>query len=415
MNDKDIIIVNDGQEVRNSFVTDWKLESYCNTFNGIKKIGFVGVILKKNRTLVSFPKHYELSSDRDSLVVEINKLINIIALNRISQGSFDFDDGNKDEFPIKAYLYVLDYYKKYGLYIAAEKYEEFGYEGNIDWNRTINKSNKIMQKKGIVFFPFVLRKVKDINMLISECMNYVLEDATLYRKHLQFIFPYKAVNLGDLNSKFSNVEYILKELYKVQNNYFKDSEKKLIKGLIEYFRWKSNHNEFVPLITFKFENYWESMINNYLRANFAGIKNDEILWSENTGLRFEKGRKEYVESFHVLENKKQNLEKYNSFQIEFDHLYVDDQISTIYLFDSKYFNSEMSGLNYKQAFYHYYLKEKYPEMKIINGLLIPTTKDYYIKNHIDRSDLDGVKITEHYINLKLVLDFTLEKMGRLDV
>lgn len=54
-------------------------------------------------------------------------------------------------------------------------------------------------------------------------------------------------------------------------------------------------------------------------------------------------------------------------------------------------------------------------MKIINGLLLPTSGDYYIKNHIDRSDLDGVKVTEHYINLTTVLDFILENNARLNI
>lgn len=87
----------------------------------------------------------------------------------------------------------------------------------------------------------------------------------------------------------------------------------------------------------------------------------------------------------------------------------------IYLFDSKYYNDELSNLNYKQVFYHYYLKQRHPNMKIINGLLLPTSGDYYIKNHIDRSDLDGVKVTEHYINLTTVLDFTLENNARLNI
>lgn len=34
-----------------------------------------------------------------------------------------------------------------------------------------------------------------------------------------------------------------------------------------------------------------------------------------------------------------------------------------------------------------------------------TEKNYYTKIHVDRTDLDGVKIVEHYINLNLVLDY----------
>ncbi|EGQ3996202.1 LlaJI family restriction endonuclease, partial [Staphylococcus pseudintermedius] len=404
MNGVDNIIINDGQEVSDNFIEEWDLEKYCKNYNGIKRIGFVGIILKRGKTLISFPKHYKLKSKREQLLNEINKLIYIISLNRISHGSFGFEDNNRDEFPIKAYFYVLDYFKKYGLYITSNKYEEYGYEGNIDWNRTINKSNKVIQKEGMIFLPFVIRKVEDVTVFISECMNYVLSDATSFSEFLRFICPYKSLDSVGFNPNFNNYDYVVKELYKIKNKFFKDSEKRLIRGLIEYFQWKSSHSEYVRLVTFKFENYWESMINNYLCSNFQGIKNDKIIWCENTGLNFEKGKKEYAESNFILEKKKKSQEAYNSFRLEFDHLYIDDQIDMIYLFDSKYYNDELSNLNYKQVFYHYYLKQRHPNMKIINGLLLPTSGDYYIKNHIDRSDLDGVKVTEHYINLTTVLD-----------
>ena len=32
-------------------------------------------------------------------------------------------------------------------------------------------------------------------------------------------------------------------------------------------------------------------------------------------------------------------------------------------------------------------------------------KNYYTKIHVDRTDLDGVKIIEHYINLNSVLEY----------
>ena len=70
----------------------------------------------------------------------------------------------------------------------------------------------------------------------------------------------------------------------------------------------------------------------------------------------------------------------------------------------------MEQLNYKQLFYQYNLKQKYPEFCIYNGLLLPTEKTYYTKIHVDRTDLDGVKIVEHYINLNSVLDHYSRKI-----
>ena len=70
----------------------------------------------------------------------------------------------------------------------------------------------------------------------------------------------------------------------------------------------------------------------------------------------------------------------------------------------------MEQLNYKQLFYHYNLKQKYPKYIIYNGLLLPTEKNYYKNIHVDRTDLDEVKIVEHYINLNSVLDYYSRKI-----
>ena len=55
----------------------------------------------------------------------------------------------------------------------------------------------------------------------------------------------------------------------------------------------------------------------------------------------------------------------------------------------------------------YQLKQKYKKednrIEIINGLLLPTERKYHINVHIDRTDLDDVKIIEHFINLKEVI------------
>ena len=45
-----------------------------------------------------------------------------------------------------------------------------------------------------------------------------------------------------------------------------------------------------------------------------------------------------------------------------------------------------------------------PVEKIVNGLILPTEGPYLSKTHIDRSDIDGVYIQEHYLNLREVME-----------
>ena len=148
------------------------------------------------------------------------------------------------------------------------------------------------------------------------------------------------------------------------------------------------------------------MINEYLNDSFCGIEEDQIIWGENKQNKFCKPEMEYVESAE----KRLQYKSRSPYKIQYDHIFIDDDNHKIVLFDSKYFNAEVEQLNYKQLFYQYNLKQKYPEFCIYNGLLLPTEKTYYTKIHVDRTDLDGVKIVEHYINLNSVLDHYSRKI-----
>ena len=168
------------------------------------------------------------------------------------------------------------------------------------------------------------------------------------------------------------------------------------------------------MLTTNFETYWEKLVENYLNKNFVSLDENENLIIESNkkdnNIKFKK-IKEYVEL--------DITQKYtNKYSIEFDHLYINNEIQVIYLFDSKYYSNEVGGLNYKQAFYYYYLYNLYPNYKIYNGLILPTEKEYYNKVHVDRSKQeniehnkkqDGLKIIEHYININQILDCYLNK------
>lgn len=298
MNQLEFEIVNDGQAVDKDFVNSWDILDYCLQYNGSLTISFVGAVIKNNKTLFSFPKHYQVDKMTDDQVSCMKQILYVLAKSKASNGSFD--KGVKGEFPIKAYLGILMHYKKYGLYLADERYLEKGYAGNVDWDRTVNLSNKIIQKKGVIFFPFVIKKNRDKSVFISECMNYVLSDASKYRSLISTIMPYESVNKDSI---FRNLKYVINELKKIRNMYFKDIEKRLINNLIEYMEWKSKAKNNVRLLTLKFENYWELMITKYLNDKFSGIikdnsleDNDKIIWSDNKKYRFEKPKMEYIET-----------------------------------------------------------------------------------------------------------------------
>ena len=401
MDQQKIKIVNDGQTVDEEFVNSWEILDYCDQYNGKLTISFVGVIIKNKHILFSFPKHYKVTEIKENQSVCMKQILYILSKSKVAYGSFD--KGLNGEFPVKSYHGILSHYKKYGLYLSSESYFENGYEGNVDWSRTINKSNKVVQRNGVLFFPFIVKKTRDKRVFISECMNYVLSDASKYRDFLTTIIPYEYKNRNPL---FKNLTHVINELKKIRNLYFKDIEKKLISNLINYIEWKSRSKDNVRLLTLKFENYWETMINEYLNDKFVEIQDDDIIWGTSKGTIFYKPDMEYIESDETIKREKDR----NIYKIQYDHISIDNENKKVIIFDSKYFNNEVNELNYKQLFYHYNLLCKYKGYTINNGLLIPTEKEYYTKVHVDRTDLDGVKIIEHYINLNDVLDYYSKKI-----
>lgn len=398
LKDLEICKINDGQEVNREFTKDWDIIDHCGQYNGKTTISFVGFILYRGKILFSFPKHYTFSSNAEENKNDMKKIIQILALTKATSGSFD--KGEKDEFPLRAYMDVAMYYKQYGLYTVDRRYVDRGYNGNINWKKTMKESDKIITTNGIVFNPFVLNKKKNTNVFLSECMDFVLSDASQnYKECMDFIVQYKT---KIKHKKKLDFHYACRKLYKIKNDYFKDTEKRLINGLIQYFSWKSKSNENIRMLTNTFENYWEYMIEIYLNHNFLGYENDKIIWRKNCNSKvFYKPNMEYVEDPTVVK------EPGAHYKTQYDH-YVAPNDNEIYIFDSKYFNREVEELNYKQMVYHYILKQKYPDAQIVNGLILPTEKKYYTRKHVDRENLDGVKIIEHYVNFSDVLNFVLK-------
>lgn len=394
-------VVKDGDPISKEIVSKWNIEKNCIVANGQYRVNFVGFILKKNAIFLSFPKHYNHGGMSDNeLLVIMKKIVEVIFRNRSSVGSSDI--GDKDEFPVLAYKNILNYYKKYGIYHSYRKFTKTGYQGKINWKKTIANSNKVIQENGIIFFPFINNIKKREHVFLSECMKFVFAEVfNEYREILNNLLPFKYDNIS---YNFANYQKTYIELNIIKNRYFKDTEKALINSLIMYFHWKSSNKNNFKMITSKFDIYWEQMINRYLNGKFSGYANNKIIWGDNSNKFVFESKHENLET-----NNTKNSPGYNgrSFSITLDHYCMDKDNKVIYVFDSKYY-TDITSLNYKQLVYHYHMKENYKDYEVINGLFIPSAQIYTTRMHLDRRDIDNILIMEHYVNLEEVLKYSLE-------
>ncbi|MBU5470561.1 hypothetical protein KQI85_09255 [Falcatimonas sp. MSJ-15] len=385
-----IINIMDGEIADSQLVREFEISELCRD----GRYAFVGFINKKNRMLISVPKHFNYTDDSD-----IKLIIRCIlkSFRDTDKGSTQMIDCN---IPYRAYTLICDYYNRYGLFKNNVRVSKSGYSGNIDWNRTVRKSQKIISGKNLIFLPFEIRKNEQYNTFLGECMKYTINDG--YEQFGRYAGIGEKIDSDGYHFNFKNTQAVIKKLKEEEEKYFKDSEIQLIRAMISYFRWQGSITESSYFLTQAFALSWEAMVQNYLNNNLLRYDN----YSKN--MIFERGCKKF--NFHKRRDSTEsviNQKKNHDFTVEYDHFFEQQEEGKVWIFDSKYYQ-RMSELNYKQVAYSYFLmndiygKRVLPE-KIINGLVMPYEGEYYSRVHIDRRDIDGIYIQEHYLNIRDVM------------
>ena len=364
----------------------------------ILKSNFVGFISNKNGLLFSFPKHFfredDLSNTKNlDLEKNISILIELLKQYDITFGTNNLQDSIENNLPINSIIQIVDYYRKYGLYHSFEKKSKESNSGKINWKRTLNSKNYIVNNYNILYTPYVIDVKQDKNTFITECMVYVLNSII---DNIGFLFKgLSKVNIYIDANKFKNQKYLLKQLKQMKLQEFKDINKKLIDNIIDYFKWIAAKDKDVFFITTQYQYLWERIVKKYLDYNLIKLDLDSEIKEKfkNEKLNFCK------KTFEIGKYEQGNR------SIEIDHFYKKDNYC--FIFDSKYY-LEINSLNYKQVTYYYFLREIYKCCTIIPALILPTSGNFHKRIHIDRKNIDDLVIIEYYCNCKELIEFYLD-------
>lgn len=392
------------EEVKKKFFLedrDWRSSKEGRVSN------FVGFIIKRNKILVSFPKHYcseyDLKNHENKLDNKDIRILFKTLLKSNIEDQFTNFNGREEyasSYPFTAFYQILDYYKRYGLYNEVENYTKAGYDGKIVWKDTIRKSSPLISNGNLLYVPFYVKQSKENHTFLTECMIYAL--AYTIQMFPFFIDEKVPFSLPRNLEFWKRTDHILNRLRKLKQEVFKDIHKKLVDNLILFFDNKDKKGDII-IKHYKFENVWEDLVQEYLESNFKTITID--------GPQFETGagRLKFVaqKSFNDVDSSNNQ-----GYEFRLDHYYSDDQKQ--YIFDSKYYQS-INGINYKQLSYHMVLQNNGRET--YSMLILPTEKEDYPRKHFDLSplyqplDSDGNKqslvIWEYYVNIKkAMMDFT---------
>jgi hypothetical protein len=379
--DRNIFYIQEGQSVSNEIKDLFKLEGKDFTGKDNTICNFTGFVISGNNVLISWPKNYYDTQSFEVDLYEDSKLLFdiLIKYSHITEQKYlnDNDLENfQDTFPLKSFQRILNYFIKYGLYKEETIIETEGYNGKINWKKTISETNKLISNKNLLFIPFKLRKKSRENVFITECMAFVINETFDF---LSFMFPYKIrVDIEYNRDLFLNKDYVLKKLKSLKGKIFKDINKRLLRNLITFFE-RGNPGEF-KYKNHYFHSIWEEMIEEYLNRNLLSINfNGHKIKQDCNKFEFKKRR------FNI-----------GNREIEVDHYYENN--SEIYILDSKYYHA-IGELNYKQVAYDYFLRKD--NKILINALIAPSNKDY-VKNHFIY-EKDTLYISEHYFKIKEIM------------
>lgn len=334
------------------------IKEYCHVNNCESEETFVGIKADTNGVGIYFPIGYQLSNADDEILKDVMNLFSVlneytIKNDRVFQKE-KYSQKYTVEFPLNAYLKVINYYFNYGYYKEYEYTYKTDSKGKVDWGKTLKRRIPLVQKDGSFIYNKMIVKshrysednlITNINKYcVYECFERIGWMYGAYLPEQANIQFNKSVFLSTLNDKLSST--------------FNDKNKSLFRAMIdiiEFIDERPNKYQFY-FGTNRFEYVWERIIDKIFGENNKENYFPKAKWLLRNSLN--------TDSTALLPD---TIMKYND---------------NIYILDAKYYkygiNGEIkslpntSSIN-KQITYGEYVNNHLgiPSNKIFNAFLLP--------------------------------------------
>lgn len=247
---------------------------------------FVGVKADSDNAVIYFPLGYQLPEKDDELRRDIKNLFQVLAVftdktDRVLDMD-KFTAPQSVDFPIRAYLNVINYYLDHNgtYYHETEVTYKVDTRGKTNWGKTIKTQKPVFQGNSPVYLKKVVRDLRpDFNQLITKIHKYCVAESferigwfyTTNKPEMPDITLDKTMFISTLNEKLSST-----------NN---DNDKQLFRSMIamiDFIDDKTIDRQFY-FGTDKFENVWEKLIDHVF-----GVENKQdyfphAIWTERYG------------------------------------------------------------------------------------------------------------------------------------
>lgn len=342
----------------------FNIREHCRVNTNEDGDRFVGVKADSENAMIYFPIGYELPEDDLELKRDIKNLFQILTIftdktDRVLHMD-KFSAPQSVDFPIQAYLNIINYYldNNGSYYTEKEPIYSINKQGKTDWGKTFKKVQPMIQGNSYIYLDQVNRtQTPNYNRLITRIHKFCVYESferigwlyTLNKPEMPDIVFDKTQFIAVLNDKFSST-----------NN---DVDKRLFRSMIamiEYMDDKTIDKQFY-FGTDNFESVWEKIIDKY----FGIADKDKFFPHAN-----------WTEKYGPSKGKPSSALEPDSIMIYGDKYYV---------LDAKYYKygvypelginalPKSSDIN-KQITYGNFVKKKVGNKEVYNAFIMPFNK-----------------------------------------
>lgn len=239
-----------------------QIKDLCHINSNLDGDTFVGIKVDADDVSVHFPIGYQLSENENGIRSDIITLISVLKEytereNRVLQKN-KFNEKETIDFPINAYLEVIEYYLNFGYYNESKAVYKTGTKGTINWPRTFKYQIPLVQQNGS--FVYTQMSVRTFapqeGNLITKIHQYCVYESI---KKMGWLYGLNATERPPIEF---NENLFVSVLYNKLLNTYNDRQKKLFTAMIDMITYMDKRPNEKQLYygTNRFEYVWESLI-----------------------------------------------------------------------------------------------------------------------------------------------------------
>lgn len=244
----------------------------------------IGISLNKNQLIITFPRGYNLSSSGHELRKDIILLIKVFNKYKQRKGigiyekDFkDFQSNHQDNYPFLIAMWLIKDYAQNGLYTQRTIINRKDKRGLVDWQKTVQRINPIMNNITPIYLDFIVKDNHDgVENVIVKIHKYIIEKCI---EDIGWLYPHITIDRGNtLPLSVQSCINILKKELKLSNI---DSIKYLLKNMLEFLLASGDHIDdkgALELNTRYFDKIWEDMLNEILGTEDASKYYPRAKW-----------------------------------------------------------------------------------------------------------------------------------------